>query len=357
MKKMISTLFLTSLLVACGYSTDNVKVADIYSGKKIALLDKMSDEDKDLLTKYMARKTVLFKKFEDGKKIFDSRDIGAGEFILDDESIPLTLGDKGVEVKIGDSVIQSSDGQTKINAKNSFVFVNNDEVSIIASDIGNNQRIETVVIRPNTETLKKLLGATTVKEAIAEQIEHDKNFQVFLEKRLAEKAKNEEDYKRQKYLSAKLRVLLVEKYKASDNELEFRFAFTNTSKKSVVAFRGIIEFYDNNDNKFYQMIIRDETEIKPRDLMNYDGDFVVDLEKPDEKKLMDINEDDITLKFVVTDILYDDGEFFGADDFKEKSEVLRRAKEIMSDSEVVEIIETLEELPVKKRIDRKDSKC
>lgn len=331
MKKALFGIVLSSFLVACGYSTDNVKVADIYAGQKIGLLDKMTKEERDLLQKYIARKSVLLKKYEGDKVVFDSRDLGHGDFVVSDEN--------GVSIDLGkDSHFKYDKNFNNIDVKNSLVFLNDNEVSVIAFDISGN-KFEAVIVRPEKEALKKLLGNVTVKDAIAEQIENDTRMKDFIEKRQAENKKNEEDVKKQKELSSKLRVLLVEKYKASDKDLEFRFAFTNAKKKAVVAFRGIIEFYDTDGNKFYQMLIQDETGIKPRDLMNYDGEFEVDVTIPGEKKLMEINEDDITLNFIVTDILYEDGEVFGDKDYQEKADVLKRAIEIRSDNLKEEIIE------------------
>lgn len=74
----------------------------------------------------------------------------------------------------------------------------------------------------------------------------------------------------------------------------------------------------------------------------FDGEFKIDMAKPDEKMLWDIPEDQIKLKFVVTDILFEDGEVFGDDEFKIKSQIILKAiKDVTDSKEVVKIVEDI----------------
>lgn len=325
MKKILSSLFLATLLTACGYAPDNVRVADIYEGKKIQLLNKLTPEDRDLLNKYIARKTVTVQKISGNKVVFDSSTLGLAEF---NGNGGLTVGNENSNVKI--------DGNN-ITAQNSVVMINDNTMFTAVMD-SNGQQVITKIIRPNTENAKEFFGDVTVEQAIEEQKLFDKKW----EEHLAKIKKNEEEYNKQQELSKMIRIGLVEKVQLEDNNLGLMFTFTNRYPKSVIAFRGIVEFYNPENEKFYRVLVTEGTGVKAKGANIFDGEFKIDMSKPDEKMLWDIPEEQIKLKFVVTDILFEDGEVFGDDAFKDKSKIILKAiKDVTDSKEVAKIVEDI----------------
>ena len=238
MKKNLSSLFLATLLTACGYAPDNVSVADIYAGKKIQLLDKITTEDRELLNKYIARKTVTIQKIAGDKVVFDSSTLGLAEFNGKGE---ITVGNENSNVKI--------DGNN-ITAQNSVVMINDNTMFTAVID-SNGQQVVTKIIRPNTDNAKEFFGDVTVEQAIEEQKLFDKKW----EEHLAEIKKNKDEYNKQQEFSKMIRIGLVEKVQLEDSNLGLMFTFTNRYPKSVIAFRGIAEFYNPDNEKFYRVLV------------------------------------------------------------------------------------------------------
>lgn len=53
---LVLSLILPLILSACGYNPDSVKVLDVYEGKKVQVLDRLSEEIKELYQRFIVRR-------------------------------------------------------------------------------------------------------------------------------------------------------------------------------------------------------------------------------------------------------------------------------------------------------------
>lgn len=295
-KKLIAVAFISLGLMACNQDSGNQKVFDVYHGQKSLIYKDLPKEDMDILSGYIARKTVRLQYYQDGVLSMDSKDkehLKSGEWV-----------EKVVKVE---------------NKQNSLVINGKETLftGLYSTDVGNvyiyaiesnGVRIITQTFRPSEFELKELLDNVTVKEALAEEKKVIALKKEFEEQQIAMEEKNRLELE----LKKGLRIGFVEKLKSGENNLNIDFTFTNMFPKKIRSFQGVIEFYENNEI-FYQLRIKNDDVIDVKSAIYYEGELSVVSDA--EKHLLNMDSEKLRVKFKAEGVIFEDGAVMGLDVF------------------------------------------
>lgn len=306
-KKYLVAIAMGVSLSACVKNIDNVDFLDAYWNKNSLFTEKLSDEKREKLVAYVARKSVLFQYYINNVLFLDSRETQmAGEW---------------VEQKI------------KVENKPESIVVNGKEypfTGVLSLDVGNisiyvferdGVRIISQIYRPSEKEMKELLSGVTVSQAI------DEENSVSVKVKEAEALRNELEAKEkeQNALNKGIRIGFVEKSVGeTQNILNIDFTFTNMFPKKIKEFQGVIKFYDK-DGVFYLLRIRESEGIDSRSALYYEGEL--DLKTEQEFHILNMSAEDMRVKFVVEGVLFEDGSILGQDLFTKSSPAVAKEAE------------------------------